>query len=116
MSTTDQDDPSPLCPDPSDRYRDKVILAPMVRIGTLASRLLALDYGADLVYTEEIIDWKLIRCRRHVNQLLGTIDFIDDTQVVVFRTCDREQGRVILQMGTSDPDRALRAARLVSVL
>ena len=33
-------------------YRDKVILAPMVRIGTLPSRLLALKYGADLVYAE----------------------------------------------------------------
>ena len=85
----------------------------MVRIGTLASRLLALDYGADLVYSEEIIDWKLIRCRRHVNHLLGTVDFIDDTQVVVFRTTEREKERVILQIGTSDPERALRAARLV---
>ena len=33
-------------------YRNKNILAPMVRIGTLPARLLALDYGADLVYTE----------------------------------------------------------------
>lgn len=97
----------------SDRYRDKIMLAPMVRIGTLSSRLLALEYGADMVYSEEIIDWKLIRCRRFVNQLLGTVDFIDDTQVVVFRTCDQEKDRVILQIGTCDPDRALRAAKLV---
>lgn len=33
-------------------YRNKLILAPMVRIGTLPTRLLALDYGADLVYSE----------------------------------------------------------------
>jgi len=33
-------------------YRDRVILAPMVRIGTLPTRLLALQYGADIVYTE----------------------------------------------------------------
>ena len=33
-------------------YRNKLILAPMVRIGTLPLRLLALDYGADLVYCE----------------------------------------------------------------
>lgn len=37
-----------------DRYTDKYILAPMVRIGTLPSRLLALRYGADLVYSEVI--------------------------------------------------------------
>ena len=36
-------------------YADKVILAPMVRIGTLPSRLLALRYGADIVYSEVII-------------------------------------------------------------
>ena len=33
-------------------YRDKVILAPMVRVGTLPARLLSLRYGADLVYSE----------------------------------------------------------------
>lgn len=33
-------------------YASKVILAPMVRIGTLPSRLLALKYGADIVYCE----------------------------------------------------------------
>ena len=33
-------------------YSNKNILAPMVRIGTLPTRLLALDYGADLVYSE----------------------------------------------------------------
>lgn len=48
-------------------YRDKVILAPMVRIGTLPTRLLALRYGADIVYTEELIDWKLLRTVRKVN-------------------------------------------------
>lgn len=48
-------------------YRNKVILAPMVRIGTLPMRLLALDYGADIVYTEELIDWKLLRSTRRVN-------------------------------------------------
>lgn len=31
---------------------NKVILAPMVRVGTLPMRLLALDYGADIVYCE----------------------------------------------------------------
>ena len=48
-------------------YKNKVILAPMVRIGTLPMRLLALDYGADIVYTEELIDWKLLRSIRREN-------------------------------------------------
>lgn len=33
-------------------YANKTILAPMVRIGTLPTRLLALKYGADIVYCE----------------------------------------------------------------
>ena len=32
-------------------YRGKVVLAPMVRSGELPSRLLALHYGADLVWS-----------------------------------------------------------------
>lgn len=48
-------------------YANKIILAPMVRIGTLPTRLLALRHGADIVYTEEIIDFKLLKTRRKVN-------------------------------------------------
>lgn len=33
-------------------YTNKVLLAPMVRIGTLPMRLLALRHGADIVYSE----------------------------------------------------------------
>ena len=33
-------------------FRGKNILAPMVRIGVLPTRLLALQYGADIVYSE----------------------------------------------------------------
>ena len=35
-------------------YSNKVILAPMVRAGRLPMRLLALQYGADIVYSEVI--------------------------------------------------------------
>lgn len=48
-------------------YKNKIILAPMVRVGTLPMRLLALEFGADIVYTEELIDWKLLRSFRRVN-------------------------------------------------
>lgn len=54
-------------------YDGKLILAPMVRIGTLPMRLLALDYGADIVYTEELIDRKLLRSIRREN---GKIPFL----------------------------------------
>lgn len=46
--------------------------------------------------------------------VLGTIDFLDKTDgTVVFRTCVKEKGKVVLQMGTCDPDRALKVAKLV---
>ena len=49
----------------------------MVKIGTLPFRLLALHYGADLVYTEEIIDFRLLRSERVENTVLNTIDYVD---------------------------------------
>ncbi|PIK43569.1 putative tRNA-dihydrouridine(20) synthase [Apostichopus japonicus] len=94
-------------------YAEKLILAPMVRIGTLPTRLLALDYGADIVYSEEIIDHKLIRCRRVENDVLGTVDFVEVDDLPVFRTCKKEKDRVVFQMGTADPERALKAAKMV---
>ncbi|KAE8742753.1 hypothetical protein FOCC_FOCC011680 [Frankliniella occidentalis] len=95
-------------------YSGKTILAPMVRVGTLPMRLLALEFGADIVYSEELIDWKLLRSFRRVNEVLGTIDFVDETDgTIVFRTCAREREQVVLQMGTSDPQRALKAGKLV---
>lgn len=51
-------------------YRNKNILAPMVRVGTLPMRLLALHYGADIVYTEELVDWKLLKTTRRENREL----------------------------------------------
>ncbi|XP_068621245.1 tRNA-dihydrouridine(20) synthase [NAD(P)+]-like isoform X1 [Battus philenor] len=95
-------------------YENKIILAPMVRIGTLPMRLLALRYGADVVYTEELIDWKFLRSKRRFNDILNTIDFIDQTDgTVVFRTCSKETDKVVLQLGTCDAERALKVAKMV---
>ncbi|XP_017555542.1 tRNA-dihydrouridine(20) synthase [NAD(P)+]-like isoform X2 [Pygocentrus nattereri] len=94
-------------------FSNKVILAPMVRVGTLPMRLLALDYGADIVYCEELIDLKMIQCERVVNDVLETVDFIGPDERVMFRTCSKEKDRVVFQMGTADPKRALAVAQLV---
>lgn len=48
-------------------FDNKLILAPMVRVGTLPMRLLALEYGADIVYSEELIDWKFLKSVRIIN-------------------------------------------------
>ena len=96
------------------RYTDKLILAPMVRMGTLPFRLLCLEYGADIVFTEEIIDHKLIKSQRILNPVLNTIDYIDNTGCVVLRTCATERDRVVLQIGTSCHERAVKVANLVT--
>lgn len=48
-------------------YEGKVILAPMVRIGTMPTRLLALKYGADIVYAEVRRDILLCHIRKQHN-------------------------------------------------
>nr|POE99615.1 trna-dihydrouridine(20) synthase [nad(p)+]-like [Quercus suber] len=58
-------------------YDNKLILAAMVRVGTLPLRLLAAHYGADITYGEEIIDHKFVKCERRVNEHIGSTDFIE---------------------------------------
>ncbi|CAN6450040.1 unnamed protein product [Victoria cruziana] len=95
-------------------YRNKHILAPMVRVGTLSFRMLAAKYGANITYGEEIVDHKILKCERLINESLGTIDFVErGTDNVVFRTCEEEKDRVVFQIGTSNASRALSAAMLV---
>ncbi|CAF2110621.1 unnamed protein product [Brassica napus] len=95
-------------------YRNKLVLAPMVRVGTLSFRMLAAEYGADITYGEEIIDHKLVKCQRRINVASGTTEFVEKgTENVVFSTCDEERERVVFQMGTSDAVRALKAAEIV---
>jgi hypothetical protein len=121
-------------------YKGKTILAPMVRVGTLPMRLLARGYGADIVYSEELIDHRLLRCQRVVDAPLPvtSIDQLDihgfprwvrPTRLVryvlqneqkvktglernVFITYENEP--VVLQLGTGDATRALRAAQTVA--
>lgn len=80
-----------------------------VRIGTLPMRLVALDYGADLVWSEELVDKRIIGSVRRHNPAAGTTDYIKGKSMT-FRTCAAEKGRVILQLGTADADLALQAA------
>ncbi|CAD1812437.1 Dihydrouridine synthase (Dus) family protein [Candida parapsilosis] len=105
-------------------YTNKVCLAPMVRSGELPIRLLSLKYNCDLVWSPELIDKKLITTTRVENKTLGTIDYIAKNnhnnnkkqpfpETVVFRKHPHESGKLILQLGTSDPDLAVEAAQKV---
>lgn len=96
-------------------YRGKHILAPMVRVGGLPFRMLAAEYGADITYGEEIVDHKMLRCERVVNDALGTVDYVEKaSKEVVFRTCDAEKQRVVFQVGTADAVRCLKVANAVA--
>ncbi|KAI6202991.1 DRBM domain-containing protein [Aphelenchoides besseyi] len=77
-----------------DFYSQKLILAPMVKAGRTPLRCLSLEYGADLAYTEEIIDQKLLACTRIQN---GTIDYVikDD---IVLRIAMKEKEKCVLQI------------------
>ncbi|EGW32771.1 uncharacterized protein SPAPADRAFT_60124 [Spathaspora passalidarum NRRL Y-27907] len=91
-------------------YASKICLAPMVRSGELPIRLVSLKYGCDLVWTPEIVDKKLITCVRTVNPSLGTIDYIESkNQSLTFRKHPLEDGKLVLQLGSSNADLAVEA-------
>ena len=110
-------------------YRGKV-LAPMVRASTTPLRTLALAYGADLVYSEELVDRSLTQTIRQVNPRLGTIDYVKDISMLspkVQRKLAREgrpclmvridpileRNKLVCQLGTGEPELALEAAQHV---
>jgi len=58
-------------------FQNSEILAPMVRASTTPLRTLALHYGADLVFTEEIVDRAITtKTERIHNTALDTIDYV----------------------------------------
>ncbi|KAJ5220274.1 tRNA-dihydrouridine(20) synthase [Penicillium chermesinum] len=107
-------------------YRGKIVLAPMVRSGELPSRLLALHYGADLVWGPETIDRALIGAVRQVNPRNGTVEFTrypsnggrteKATKASVIYRIDpaREKDRLVFQLGSAEPELAVQAARVVA--
>ena len=111
-------------------FLNSEILAPMVRASTTPLRTLALSYGADLVYTEEIVDRSITTCDRVVNDELGTIDYVRKTDGMSAKVLNRlkakgeipvilriapnlEKGRLIYQIGTGEANLALPAALFV---
>lgn len=86
-------------------FKNKIILAPMVRVGTLPTRLLALKYGADIVYSEEIIDFKFLRSYRHVNGKCAYLIFKLKLFLnrIIFSFIKRYLVRLILLIKWMDP-------------
>ena len=108
-------------------YRGKVVLAPMVRSGELPSRLLALKYGADLVWGPETVCQAMIGTTKKFNPITSTIDFTrfpsnssrptppDQRESVIYKLHpEKERGKLIFQIGTASPTLAVEAAKLVA--
>ena len=108
-------------------YRGKIVLAPMVRSGELPSRLLALKYGADLVWGPETVDRSMIGTTRSFNPVTSTIDFTrpssnsarsqspEKKDSLIYRLHPtRECGKLIFQIGTASSTTAVEAATLVA--
>jgi tRNA-dihydrouridine synthase 2 len=108
-----------------------VALAPMVRASTTPLRTLALQYGANFTYTEELVDRSLSQTMRVENKDLQTIDYVKDPATLPKKTQKKlkadnnrpclilridpnvEKGKLICQLGTGEPELALDAARRV---
>jgi tRNA-dihydrouridine synthase 2 len=101
----------------------------MVRSGECPSRLLALKYGADLVWGPETIDRALIGCTRVENKSTQTIDFTrfsnngnKDAQPdaghresIIYRLHPAREGKKLIhQIGTANPETAVQAAKLIA--
>jgi tRNA-dihydrouridine synthase 2 len=116
----------PSLPNDSHLYRGEA-LAPMVRASTTPLRILALDYGADFCYSEELVDRSITNTLRVENKELGTVDFIKDTKNMSAKVQRRllrdggpplllridpvrEAGRLICQIGSGEAESALAAA------
>ncbi|OCF62227.1 tRNA-dihydrouridine synthase 2 [Kwoniella mangroviensis CBS 10435] len=93
-------------------YRDKLVLAPMVRTGTLPTRLLSLYYGAGLVWSPEVVDKAIIGSERTVDPVTGVITY-HKGQGPIFSTHPVEKPYLIFQIGSSDPELAVKAAQIV---
>jgi tRNA-dihydrouridine synthase 2 len=90
-------------------YRGQMILAPMVRVNSLAFRTLCAEHGAGMLYSEEIVARSLIASQRSENAELGTVDFTTPNDGrVILRTRPKE--RIVLQLGTAGAAEALEAA------
>ncbi|KAB5592040.1 TRNA-dihydrouridine synthase [Ceratobasidium theobromae] len=95
-------------------YSNGVVLAPMVRSGSLPTRLLSLKYGASLVWSPEIVDKAIIGCQRIVDERTGVISYVKPNSTsAVFTTHPVERTHLIFQIGSSNPDLAVQAAKTV---
>ncbi|KAF8324485.1 uncharacterized protein EI90DRAFT_2934667 [Cantharellus anzutake] len=92
-------------------YRNGAFLAPMVRSGTLPSRLLALKYGADLVWGPEVVDRAIIGCERVIDG--DWVISYEKNGRLIWSTHPIEKPYLVYQIGSANPQFAVQAALTV---
>ncbi|WFD35886.1 tRNA-dihydrouridine(20) synthase [NAD(P)(+)] [Malassezia cuniculi] len=106
---------TPLFPASDPRMPDfsrGMFLAPMVRVGSLPTRLLSLQYGADLVWGPEVVDRAIIGTNRVVRDT-GLVEYIKDDKQI-FSCHPVERPYLIYQLGSASPDLAYQAVSHVT--
>ncbi|KAF8514200.1 hypothetical protein BU17DRAFT_8432, partial [Hysterangium stoloniferum] len=93
-------------------FKNGLMLAPMVRSGSLPTRLFALKHGAKLVWGPEIVDKAMLHAKRVVDPISGTIHFAGVSKPI-FSCHPIEKPYLIYQIGSADPDLAVQAALVV---
>ncbi|KAL5519406.1 DUS2 [Sanghuangporus vaninii] len=96
----------------SESFKNGVMLAPMVRSGSLPTRLFALKHGATLVWSPEVVDKAILNAERVVDLHTGVISYNGVTKAI-FTTHPIEKPFLIYQIGSADPALAVQAAKLV---
>lgn len=94
-------------------FRHGVFLAPMVRIGSLPTRLLALEYGADLVWGPEVVDRAILGTERVVRPETGLVEYLKDGRQI-FSCHPVERRHLIYQLGSGTPELAEQAVAHVT--
>ncbi|KZP15653.1 FMN-linked oxidoreductase [Athelia psychrophila] len=95
-----------------ENFKNGVFLAPMVRSGALPTRLFALKHGADLVWGPEMVDKAMLNAERVVDPVSGVISYNGKSRAM-FTTHPIEKPYLIFQIGSADPELAVRAAKSV---
>ena len=91
-------------------YTDTLIAGPMVRGSSHIFRLSCLNYGADVVYTQALVDLALINSTKKVeNDHVVLYSQSNGHESIIFETCDTEKGKLVLQIASNDAANAIKS-------
>ncbi|KAF9650333.1 FMN-linked oxidoreductase, partial [Thelephora ganbajun] len=93
-------------------YKNGIMLAPMVRSGALPTRLFSLKYGASLVWGPEIVDKAILHAERVVDPVTGVVNYNGKSRAI-WSTHPIEKPYLVYQIGSADPELAVKAAKTV---